>query len=491
MFDINIKKLERQELSLTRWKANKGNGIIIYPPGTGKTYVSILAIQKLNINKPEYITHIVVPTAKLKEDWVGNKTKKGHIEIHNLKNVQVFIVNTYAKKKNICDFLVIDEIHRIGATTFISVLNDTTRKFFMGLTGTLERLDGKQHLFLKHTKVVDRMSEEEAKRDGFISDFLIFNLGIDLTDEEKLIYEGFNTQFYKKSNYFGLDFDMAMNCTKGLNPQWNGTEWRHSDAVQFAISKGYQSESLDIIVSRYLENKRRKKNNELTRKRAEKKKLIKLYQADYNHIYNPNIVHIQALQFLHYMKLRKEFGFKLESKIETLLEIHNVFPDKQLICFSEDTLTADNAVNKLGVCVSRAYHTKLSKKEKSENIRLFEEGKLKVLSTVKALNEGFNVEGIEITVKLAHTKSKIQVNQQNGRANRIDKNNPNKCAIHINVYLNDFLGLKGEKVNSHEKKTILENQKGKNVIWVNSVQEIVDIMTKRNIIEENDIILNN
>ena len=68
MFDINNKKLERQLLSLDRWRSNNGNGIIIYPPGTGKTYVSILAVQKLNINKPNYITHVVVPTTKLKED---------------------------------------------------------------------------------------------------------------------------------------------------------------------------------------------------------------------------------------------------------------------------------------------------------------------------------------------------------------------------------------------------------------------------------------
>lgn len=490
MFNVNTKKLERQQQSLEKWKNNNANGIIIYPPGTGKTYVSILAIQKLNINKPDYIIHVVVPTSKLKEDWVGNKTTKGHIEIHGLKNVEVFIINSYIKTPRKCDFLVIDEIHRVSATTFITALDTTIRKFFMGLTGTLERLDGKQHLLLKHTKVVDRMTEEEAKRDGFISDFLIFNLGIDLTDDEKLIYEGFNSQFYKKFNYFGMDFNLAMLSAKGLNPQWNGSEWRHSDAAMYAIRKGYQAEPLDIIINRYLENKKRKLHNKTVTKRADKKKLIKLYQADFNHIYNPNVVHIQGLQFINYMKLRKEFGFKLESKLNSLLEIHNAFPTKQMICFSEDTLTADNAVLKLSSDVCRAYHTKLTKKEKSTNVKMFEDGKLKVLSTVKALNEGFNVEGIEITCRLAHTKSKIQVNQSIGRGNRIDVNNPDKCAIHINVYLNDFIGMDGKKVNSHEKKTILENQKGKNVIWVDSVQEIVDIMNERNIISENDIILN-
>lgn len=109
MFDINIKKLEMQQSALSSWKSNAANGIIICPPATGKTYISILAIQKMNTTRPDYITHVVVPTAKLKEDWVGNKLTKGHIEIHGLKNVQVFIVNTYSKTSHNCDLLVIDE----------------------------------------------------------------------------------------------------------------------------------------------------------------------------------------------------------------------------------------------------------------------------------------------------------------------------------------------------------------------------------------------
>lgn len=500
MFIVNEKKKERQLLSINNWKTKTNcNGLILYPTGAGKTYLGVLAIQRMNSNKPEYVTHVVVPSLKLKTDWTGyfngkGKDKKwvdGHIQIHGLKNVEVFVINTYIKTKHTCDLLVIDEVHRTGAKTFIKALTQTTKKFFMGLTATLNRLDGNHFLILQHTKIADTMTEEEAIREEFISEYRIFNLGITLTNDEKLRYSEIDKQFNSKWAFFDFNFDLAMNCAKTLNPQWDGVKWKHCEAVTYAISKGYQCEPLETIVSRYLNNKSKVLANKSIKKRADKEKVVKLYQSDSSNFYRPEMVNLMGIRFIHYMKLRKEFGYRLESKLDYLLEIQKAYLDKQIIVFSEDTFMADKVVEKLTPNICKAYHTNLNKTDKNLNISLFEEGKIQTLSTVRALNEGFNVNAIEITVRLAHTRSKIQNKQSRGRGNRIDYNNPDKCTIHINIFLDDFLDVTtGKLVNSHEKKAIINNLGNTNCIWVNSVQEIIDIMKDKNKIDEDSIILN-
>lgn len=490
-FKVDKNRENRQLLAFNKWKQNKANGVLEWTTGAGKTYIAILAIKSLNLNKPDWTINVIVPTTKLKEDWVGNKNKTGHIQIHNLKNVKVWVINSFVNSikkgdNTDCDFLIIDEVHRIGATSFSLALEKTKRKFFMGLTATLTRLDGKHYTILKHGGIVDSLSDVEARRLGFISNYLIFNLGIELSEKSKELYTYYDTKFKQKFAYFQNDFNMALGCACKNSPRYINNKWEHSLAALLAIQNGYKCEDLNTIVARFNKNKQIKEHNKTVKTRKDKLKAIPLYQSDVDNFYHPDKVRINSLMWMHYMNMRKNFVYKLKEKLKYLEEIVNTFPDKQVITFSEDAEFADEIVKLLGTNKCRAYHTKMKAKEKNENIDLFENNKIKVLSSVKALTEGFDVKNIEITINLSQTRSKIAATQKRGRANRIDYNNPNKIAIHINIFIDDFLLPNGNLITSNEKKVISDNQKGQSAIFVKSVTEILDIVNEKLGINDNE-----
>jgi len=481
-FVVDKVREERQLIALNRW-IKKGNGVLQWATGTGKTYIGILAIKKLNINKPDYTINVVVPSTKLKEDWVGNKTKLGHIQKHNLKNVKVYVINTYVN--NIkkfgsinCDFLLVDEVHRTGATSFSLTLEKTNRRFFMGLTATLERLDGRHEIIMsKGGGIVDILTDTEAKKLGFISDYLIFNLGIDISEESKKLYNFYNSKFREKFLYFNNDFSLAMACSMKNSPRYINNKWEHSEAVKFAILNGYLCDDLNLIINRFNRNKQIKEENK-GKKRKDKVRLLKLYENDNLHAYHPDKVYLNGVLFRHYMQLRKDFVYKLKEKLPYLKELVDIFPDKQIITFSESANYADSIVELLGEDKCKAYHTKLKTKEKNSNISEFEKGNIKILSTVKALNEGFDVPNVEITVNLSQTRSKTAAIQKRGRANRKDYNNENKLAIHVNIFINDFY-YEGQFITSSERKTIVDNQRGQSPIFVTSISQIKEIVEER------------
>lgn len=488
MQHVNEKLLEKQNEAVSCWIKNGGNGIIQWPTGTGKTNIAILIIQRLNKNLPNGEIHVVVPNANLKEDWTGNKFKKGHIENRGLLNVKVFVINTYIKKERVCDLLILDEYHRAAANTFIKLMQTTSRRFFLGLTATLERLDNRHTLLLKYGKIVHTLNENDAKNNGFISEYKIFNLGLDLTESDKEKYALIDLEFKKRFKAFNYDFDLAMKCATSLNPKWvpanpvlgQSGHWEHCMAAKFCIQEGFAVDSLESVVDRYKFNKQVKEHNKIVKTRAEKLKVKKLYENIFHPFYNPVVINITAIRWMQYMAIRKRFIYRLESKLPILSEINEKIGGK-IITFSEDSEFADKVLSYLPNCT--IYHTKIPAKQRRINLYKFETGEYTHISSVKALNEGMNVEGITCTVNLSQTRSTIASNQKRGRANRIDYTNPNKCAVHINIYIEDFY-YKNEKILSQEKKTIIKNQeKLTEVFYVRSVDEIVQQL--------NDVSFNN
>ena len=117
---INNEKQIRQNAAIDKWIARGGIGTFQWVTGAGKTYIAILIIKRLLKNDANAVINVVVPTLKLKQDWTGYTTKDtttgkkikvaGHIDIHNLKNVNVYVINSYIKKANHdCKLLIIDK----------------------------------------------------------------------------------------------------------------------------------------------------------------------------------------------------------------------------------------------------------------------------------------------------------------------------------------------------------------------------------------------
>lgn len=122
-------------------------------------------------------------------------------------NARVEIINSVIKLDWSCDLLVIDECHLAAADTFQRVFQCVSYKFILCLTGTMERLDMRHLLIEKFAPICDRITIEEAERNGWVSphkEYLVL-LNVDLTE-----YNEWTRKFNNYFSYFNYDFGLAM-----------------------------------------------------------------------------------------------------------------------------------------------------------------------------------------------------------------------------------------------------------------------------------------
>ena len=393
----NIKRWARQIQIFTKWVKAGSKGTAEAVTGFGKTMLGVLAIAIMNIRKPGKITHIIVPTAHLKTQW------EGIIKTFGLEDCEVFIINTYITGSHTCTLLIADEIHNYAAPTFKQLFKVCSYSFILGLTATIERKDGKHVLLEHYAPILDKVTLAEARRDGYISDFIVFNLGIELSEQDRKTYDKMHKTFNAMFARFNHDFNWAMACSAAANKGGPTYCTRH------AYSRGWKPSDGDA------------------------------------HFWSPKNVSKYAQQWSWAMRERKKFLHNAPSKIKVAKEILDKFGGKA-ITFSESVKFADQLTETLGK-QARAYHSSLEtvvengKKKgktvrKREALKLFNDGrsKVRVLCTARALDEGFDVEDIEIAIVCSGTSTVRQNIQRIGRAVRFV---PGKTAIVVNLYIKD------------------------------------------------------
>lgn len=199
-----LSRTERQKLGVKKWVKAECTATLCYGTGVGKTRTAIIAIELLLKHDPDAYVIISVPTQYLKDQWIEQ------LEKYNLiNNCDVIVVNTIVKHAYKCDLLVIDEIHATASDMFQKIFITVDYKMILGLTATLERLDGKEVVIKQHAPVCDTITLEEATQNGWVSPakrYLVL-LNVDLT-EYKELDKKFNTYF----SFFGWDFQTAMSC---------------------------------------------------------------------------------------------------------------------------------------------------------------------------------------------------------------------------------------------------------------------------------------
>lgn len=152
----------RQKLGIKRWLDSGGQGTLVWGPGTGKTRASIMVIQLLMTKDPDLDVLIVVPTQVLKDQWMTDYL----IPLNLVKNCRVAVMNSAAKGETTCDLLIIDECHLACSPSLSKVFETVDYQMILCLTGTLERLDGKETIIKQYAPVCDTITLAEAEREG-------------------------------------------------------------------------------------------------------------------------------------------------------------------------------------------------------------------------------------------------------------------------------------------------------------------------------------
>lgn len=477
---VNQKKLARQLSIIDKWMQAGCKGTLEAVTGFGKTYVLILIIKRFHAKYPDHYVDVVLPKISLLEDWTD--PVKGHIVKHGLNNVFPFVVNTYIKfERRFPAILGLDEIHNYASEEFGKVFEVAGAKrledlekgpHLLGLTATLHRNDGKHKFIEEYCPVIDTVTLEEAKREGYISNFKTYNLGLDLTEEEQEVYNRIDGTFRTSFAKFNHNFDLAMACAKAGNV---------FSRVSVPIKERGMRDGKPVLIER---------ETVLVKSSAD----WQYYFAQYNewdgsidHPWSPKAVARIAQQFNASMRSRKTFIYTAVAKLDAIEQIVNKWPAFKTITFSETAEFAEAVVERLGEERCKSYHSKtkgtvirtetLDKKGKlvykdkkigakvyKEMIKAsFIEGAFQVFSTVKALDEGFDDPTVKIGVQASYTSTKRQNTQRTGRATRKDEEDETKMALNINLYIK---GTQEEKWLNDKQRGILD------VEWVDSVDEI-------------------
>ena len=402
---IDENKLARQNLGIDKLAAKDYVGVLEWTTGVGKTFAAILTIkrlQKLTI-KP-LVIHVIVPSENLQSQW--NK-----VLLENNVKAVVYVINTYIKNNHLCDVLIADEIHRYAndeAVYFSQLLTLSSYTYLIGLSATL---DDKKREFLKefNVEIVDTITLSEAKRNGWVSDFIQYNIPLRLTAEEEKNYISYTNMIKYHFPYFNNDLGLALSCLNKAKRQ-----------AYCAISGLDEKE-----------------------------------------------VGMRAVRFNLAMTKRKAIMYEGQAKIDIIKDI--VKNKYKTIIFSESTSYADKVEQTINNAV--AYHSKLptriingkkygAKKLKDRAIAMITSGIARVVITAKSMDVGTDIEGIDFLIIASGTQVELQNKQRIGRGIRFAEN---KKTIIINLF---FKGTVDETwLNNRQKNGIAIN-------WINNINEI-------------------
>lgn len=143
----------------------------------------------------------------------------------------------------------------------------------------------------------------------------------------------------------------------------------------------------------------------------------------------------KAAMYYAAMRKRKTICLSNSNKVEATNKIIEALGKVNGLIFSGTTDFAEKLQEKLGdICMS--FHSKITKKQQKDIVARFKDKRTKVryLSSVQALNEGFNVPDCSIAIIAGSNSTKRTFIQQLGRVVRMQKG---KQAVIVNLYTPD------------------------------------------------------
>ena len=204
-FDIkphSHQKTILEKLSVERELHHRYRNLVVAATGTGKTIISAFDFSRFYNEHPEanflFIAHReeilkqaqsayrgVLKNSAFGELWVGshkpNKFQHLFASIQSLNNQ----LDTLALSEDYFDYIVIDEVHHISATSYRAVLKHFSPKILLGLTATPERHDGTDILSDFCNVIAAEIRLPEAINQRHLSPFQYFAIDDD-TDLTKI-----------------------------------------------------------------------------------------------------------------------------------------------------------------------------------------------------------------------------------------------------------------------------------------------------------------
>lgn len=225
--DITPNKMQQEALeALAKLQQNnKHKALLISATGTGKTYLSAFAVKKANPKRLLFLAHreqilkqACKTFAKIIPDIQYGILSANHKDFH--KPYLFATINMLSKEENLTqfapthfDYIIIDETHRAGASSYLKILNYFQPQFLLGMTATPERTDGFDIYQLFNHNIAYEIRLNQAMQENLLCPFHYFGI-TDITVDNQEINDksSFNdlttdarvTHIINQSKYYGF-----------------------------------------------------------------------------------------------------------------------------------------------------------------------------------------------------------------------------------------------------------------------------------------------
>ena len=199
------------------WWKQRGQGVVVLPTGTGKTFVAMLAIAKAA--RPALI---VTPTIDLLNQWHGELLASFGEPIGMIGggtyDLQPITVSTYdsayihfERWGDRYGLLVFDECHHLPGPSYAMAAIGSLAPFRLGLTATPERADGQEAAYPDLIGPIVYRREIKELSGEFLADYSTQKVFVNLTEQEQRDYDAAR----QKYRQFIVDRGISLGGPKG------------------------------------------------------------------------------------------------------------------------------------------------------------------------------------------------------------------------------------------------------------------------------------
>ena len=178
-------------------KRDEKRAILVSATGTGKTYASAFAVRDFNPKRFLFVVHreqiakqsINAYKNVIKDKSLGLLTgnKKEYDKDYIFATIQTLSKeDIYTQfEKDEFDYIVIDEVHKAGASSYLKILNYFEPKFCLGMTASPERTDDFDIYGLFYHNIAHEIRLQDALDEDLLCPFHYFGIqDVTFNDEE-------------------------------------------------------------------------------------------------------------------------------------------------------------------------------------------------------------------------------------------------------------------------------------------------------------------
>ncbi|MCP4499830.1 MAG: DEAD/DEAH box helicase [Deltaproteobacteria bacterium] len=178
-----------QQKAIENWRSSSSRGVVVLPTGSGKTFVACLAIADRSRD-----TLVVVPTIDLLHQWAAvleehfacdvGMVGGGSYEIAPLTIITYD--SAYLHMENIGNrfgLVIFDEVHHLPSASYALAARMCLAPFRLGLSATLEREDGGEHVLDELIGEVAYREEINDLKGAYLADYDVVSLVVELDEE--------------------------------------------------------------------------------------------------------------------------------------------------------------------------------------------------------------------------------------------------------------------------------------------------------------------